>query len=152
MGWREFKFTPPVDYVDKEDYVTPELVLNPHNPLNPPRVSEKLVDENQSEGIDSWLSKIMRADTADDVLNIVDSFRPLPWTDEERARMSRTYMARLNGLAAREKEPSAVAPVKPVVAVVVTPKISKWEKYRRAKEEAKARRLQDAAEGWWAND
>lgn len=151
MGWRDFKNSLPVDYVDKEDYVTPESVLNPHNPLNPPRVCRKLIDENEVEAIASWLDRVIRADTTDDVLSIVDSCRPLDWTDEERSRMSRTYNARINGLTASEKEQPSEAP-QPSEPTRIALRISKWEMYRRAKQEAKAKRLRNASGAWWGND
>lgn len=152
MGWREFKITPPVDYVDKEDYVKPKLVLNPHNPHNPPVVSKKLVDEHDVDDISHWLDRVIRAGTTDDVLAIVESFRPLSWTDQERSRMSRTYIARIDSLTAMVKEPPPSEPTKPAPITSAGPRVSKWEQYRRAAQDSKAKRLQEASGGWWAND
>jgi hypothetical protein len=42
--------------------------------------------------IKDWLSKIKFARSRNEVFAILDKFRPLEWTDEDRATMSKTYI------------------------------------------------------------
>lgn len=47
-----------------------------------------------------WLEKIKSAASGVEVFQIVDEFRAGDWTDDERALMSRTYIAMLSKLDA----------------------------------------------------
>jgi len=43
-----------------------------------------------------WSERILAAQTTEEVFAILDEFRPLLWSDEERASLSKTYNAKLN--------------------------------------------------------
>jgi len=61
-----------------------------------------------SSNLESWLEKINAAKSRVDIFRILEDFRPLEWTDEQRAAMAKTYMRVLDGLAPG-KEASAPA-------------------------------------------
>ena len=42
--------------------------------------------------LNTWLTRVQGAKKSDEVLRILDDFRPLNWTDEERAAMSKVYV------------------------------------------------------------
>ncbi len=44
----------------------------------------------------TWLERILKAGSTEEVFGVVEEFRPLPWTDEERSSMSKTYNAKLS--------------------------------------------------------
>lgn len=48
--------------------------------------------------LNSWLNRIRQAETRAQVFAILDEFRPLPWTDEERAQMAKLYIRLLDAL------------------------------------------------------
>lgn len=52
-----------------------------------------------SSNLDSWLEKIHAAKSRADVFRTLEEFRPLEWTDEQRAAMARAYMRALEVLA-----------------------------------------------------
>jgi hypothetical protein len=45
--------------------------------------------------LDSWIERVRGAGSADNLWVILDEFRTVEWTDEERAKMSHAYMQRL---------------------------------------------------------
>lgn len=47
------------------------------------------------QSLDYWKSLVRHAKTSAEVLAVVDRFRPLAWTDEQRAQMSHAYQRRL---------------------------------------------------------
>lgn len=49
--------------------------------------------------LQAWLEKVKAACNGKEIFQIVDEFRPGDWTDEERAMMSKTYIAALSSLA-----------------------------------------------------
>jgi hypothetical protein len=103
MGWREILKSLPGDKEDKEDYVKPVLApaLEPgaHNPLYPSGRSLKAVDEAEAADISVWLHRVLNADTTDGVLAVVESFRLLDWTDNQRSQMSRYYIRKLSSIS-----------------------------------------------------
>jgi hypothetical protein len=63
--------------------------------------------------LDTWLKKAHAVKTRAELLRLLDDFRPLSWTDEQRAAMSRVYMRVLEKLPPGED--TLVAP-KPAAA------------------------------------
>lgn len=45
-----------------------------------------------------WLDRILSAQSIEEIFAILDDFRPLVWTDEDRASMAKIYNAKLNQL------------------------------------------------------
>ena len=74
--------------------LTPDLMADLKN--QKPQIIEALME------LSYWTSRVYRAASRDQVLSIVDEFRPLPWTDEQRSQMSRAYVGRLENLANKE--------------------------------------------------
>ncbi|MBY0357943.1 MAG: hypothetical protein K2W82_08065 [Candidatus Obscuribacterales bacterium] len=54
---------------------------------------------NQPLNLDDWLVRIRQAKDASTVYKILDEFRPLDWTDKERAEMFRIYIKVLDTLS-----------------------------------------------------
>lgn len=48
-----------------------------------------------NKSVDSWIDRVRAAGSADNLWVILDEFRLVDWTDEERAKMSHAYMQRL---------------------------------------------------------
>lgn len=48
-----------------------------------------------NSSLDSWIDRIRSAGSADNLWTILDEFRTVEWTDEERSKMSHAYMQRL---------------------------------------------------------
>ncbi|HEY9871350.1 MAG TPA: hypothetical protein V6D08_19485 [Candidatus Obscuribacterales bacterium] len=72
----------------------------------PPPVAEKNFSPfKDDDRLSTWLQRVRQAATVDAVLDIVNAFRPLEWTDQERARMSQAYVSRIETL----HPPSVVA-------------------------------------------
>ncbi len=49
--------------------------------------------------LESWLKKVHVAQTRTEVLRLLEEFRPMDWTDEQRAAMSKVYIRALEQLA-----------------------------------------------------
>jgi hypothetical protein len=45
--------------------------------------------------LDKWIDRVRAAGSADNLFGILDEFRTVDWTDEERMKMSHAYMQRL---------------------------------------------------------
>ncbi len=45
--------------------------------------------------VNLWLERILNSNTAEEIFAIVDEFRPLPWSDDERAKIAKIYNAKL---------------------------------------------------------
>ena len=61
-------------------------------------------DKNKEHNLDYWLNFIQRATTRNEIFHILDQFRPLPWTDRERAQISQAYIKRLETLASSVRQ------------------------------------------------
>ena len=48
--------------------------------------------------LQAWLERVKAAPSGKEIFQIVDEFRPGDWTDEDRALMSKTYIAALSKL------------------------------------------------------
>lgn len=48
--------------------------------------------------LEQWLLKMERAASCKEVFELLDQFRPLDWTDEQRAAMAHAYMRVLEKL------------------------------------------------------
>lgn len=78
-----------------------ELVIDaPKNALTPDLVA--VIKQQKSEiirelrcDLNFWLKRIRQARTKDEIFTILDKYRPLNWTDQQRAQMSQTYIPRL---------------------------------------------------------
>ena len=86
MGWREILKSLPGDKEDKEDYVKPVL-------------APALEPGAEAADISVWLHRVLNADTTDGVLAVVESFRLLDWTDNQRSQMSRYYIRKLSSIS-----------------------------------------------------
>lgn len=42
--------------------------------------------------LQSWMNKVARAQSRAEILGILDQFRVLEWSDEERSQMAKLYM------------------------------------------------------------
>lgn len=59
------------------------------------------------DDIQDWINKVKRAESAQDVLHILDQFRPLAWTNQERSAMAHAYLRVLEKMPKVEE---AIAP------------------------------------------
>ena len=61
--------------------------------------------------LNSWITRVQKAGTAKDVLVILDEFRPLSWTNDDRARMAKAYVRVLEriGMPADAEQDDSVA-------------------------------------------
>jgi len=102
--------------------------------------------------LEEWIDSICGAMSVQCIYDQLSVFCKLQWSDDERSKVSRVYNRRIEALtaAAHEQPPGRATP--PATPTGTAPRISRWEQYRRAKQESKAKRLQDASGGWWAND
>lgn len=60
--------------------------------------------------LQSWMNKVARAQSRAEILGILDQFRVLEWSDEERSQMAKLYMRLLldlpdDGSAAPRDQP-----------------------------------------------
>jgi hypothetical protein len=65
---------------------------------------EQLICElrQQQANLNFWFHLIRQATTKEEVFRILDDFRPLKWSDEQRASISRWYNGRLDFLRSLE--------------------------------------------------
>lgn len=77
---------------DSVDVVTVSTLSVPNLPI-----SKVFVPRNPHD-LGEWVNLIKTATSKDDVFAILDQFRSLPWTDEQRARISKTYIQLLQHL------------------------------------------------------
>lgn len=56
-----------------------------------------------------WLERLSRAKTKSEIYAILDEFRPLNWTDEQRSAVSRFYMRMLEGIGFSSDEDAGSA-------------------------------------------
>lgn len=59
------------------------------------------------DDLDYWLVRVRSSASQAEVFDLLDKFRPLPWSDEQRALISRAYINRLEALQ-RERTKQAV--------------------------------------------
>ena len=45
--------------------------------------------------LDQWLKRVQKAKSRLEIFKLLDQFRPLAWTDDERAAMGKTYIRQL---------------------------------------------------------
>lgn len=68
---------------------------------NAERLDNQLSEQdNKPTTIDTWIGLVCLANSREGLAKVLDAFRPGAWTDEQRARMSQAYMARLKNLSA----------------------------------------------------
>ncbi len=48
--------------------------------------------------IDAWVARVRKATSQTEIFQILDDFRPLDWSDQQRAQMSKAYLPRLDRL------------------------------------------------------
>ena len=51
-----------------------------------------------STDIQHWQARVRGAATKGEVLSLVEDFRKMPWTDSQRAQMSRCYINKLSSM------------------------------------------------------
>lgn len=56
-----------------------------------------------------WLERIQKAKTKSDIYKILDEFRPLNWTDEQRSAVARFYMRMLEDIGFTSDEDTGAA-------------------------------------------
>ena len=59
------------------------------------------------QDLDQWLIRVRQAKSRPEVLKLLDEFRPLTWTDEQRSVMGKAYVRVLDGLAPGPDETAA---------------------------------------------
>jgi hypothetical protein len=52
--------------------------------------------------LEPWLERILAAQSIEDIFAILDEFRPLLWSDDERASMAKIYNAKVYQLTANQ--------------------------------------------------
>lgn len=68
------------------------------------RIKQEKTTKHQAEvslpptSLTHWLACINETTCTEEVFEILDEFRPLSWTDQERASMSKVYMRQLDQL------------------------------------------------------
>lgn len=64
-------------------------------------LNQQLMDtDSKATTMDDWIGLVCLANSREELAKVLDAFRPGAWTDEQRARMSQAYMARLKNLSA----------------------------------------------------
>jgi hypothetical protein len=56
-----------------------------------------------------WLERVRGAESREKVMKILDEFRTLPWTDQQRSEMSHFYMRTLDLLPQASASPAQAA-------------------------------------------
>lgn len=83
--------------LERETHTPLEGTTGPNKTTSPPFDEVRRGDEvSQSISLDTWLSAVKSSASIVSILAVVDQFRALPWTDSERASMSRTYMRKID--------------------------------------------------------
>ncbi len=65
-----------------------------------------LIKEHKAEiiqclkALNNWIERVKQAQSQQEIFDILTRFRPLDWSDEQRAKMSRAYIHRLEVLEA----------------------------------------------------
>lgn len=86
------------------EFISPVMAIQLNKKKNVSAEIEILQPSNQTalgENLPGWFEKINQAITIDAVLSIVESFRPLVWTDEERAQMAKLYIRQIDRIRKR---------------------------------------------------
>ncbi len=122
MGWRDFSISLPGEYGEKGENVTDASshihlihLIHPEKDLKndvekiTPGIAkgsssqDVLVSQTvKSEGLDAWIERIKQCQSIENVFVLMDQFRPLPWTDQQRAQVCKVYINRLDLLRQAE--------------------------------------------------
>lgn len=62
--------------------------------------------------LDQWLNKVQACKSRTELFKLLDEFRPLDWTDEQRSVMGKTYMLLLETKLKQQLSDTAVADTK----------------------------------------
>lgn len=81
---------------DKLKIEAPAGAINPDLMVAIREQKSQLIDALSS--LDYWLTRVRQAGGRQEMFDILDEFRSLSWTDEDRAQMSRTYVRRLESV------------------------------------------------------
>lgn len=55
---------------------------------------------DKTTDLQQWITRVQKAKDAREVYSVLDEFRPGPWTDDERAKMSKAYVRVLERVGA----------------------------------------------------
>lgn len=61
-------------------------------------------DTKANMNLSDWLERVSKAEGKAELFKILDEFRPLTWTDNERSQMSRHYIQVLDSLPEEESD------------------------------------------------
>jgi len=57
--------------------------------------------------LNQWLDRLGQAKSREEIFRLVDQFRVLSWSDEQRAKMAKAYMRALEAMAASASQEEA---------------------------------------------
>ena len=57
-----------------------------------------------NQDLDQWLARVQQCQSRAQVFQLLDEFRPLDWTDEQRAMMGKTYIRLLEDRLKQQSE------------------------------------------------
>jgi hypothetical protein len=80
---------------DRLQYSAPKGVITPEI-IEHLRLHKTEIIQDLRGDIQHWIDRVNTAKTADEVLSIVSNeFRPLTWSDEDRSKVSKVYMRKI---------------------------------------------------------
>ncbi len=59
--------------------------------------------------LNPWIARVQKAKSAKEIFSIMDDFRKHPWTDEDRARISKIYVRVLDRVGAPPPDENAAS-------------------------------------------
>jgi hypothetical protein len=62
-----------------------------------------------NEDLDKWLDRLQKCKSRPELFQLLDEFRPLEWSDEQRAVMAKAYMLLLENRLKQQPSDTAVA-------------------------------------------
>jgi len=90
---------PPANFANHAKAQTGLATRTANELLKPANWIPEIVESEKSQSakfrLDYWLDRIRSGRDEREIFSILDEFRPLEWTDQERAQMSHVYFRRL---------------------------------------------------------
>ncbi len=65
------------------------------------------------QDLEQWLAKVRQVKDRTELFTLLDQFRPLDWTDEQRSLMAKTYIRAMDALGGSSSEAAANQKEKP---------------------------------------